>query len=85
MASSSDRDKHPAFPAWEGEVQAALAETNPLQLGEKIYAAEAALSKRLREIKDAPADSAERRAIEAAQSALHQLQTKTFGPSDWQI
>jgi hypothetical protein len=85
MASSPDRDKRPAFPAWEGEVQAALTEANPLQLGEKIYAAETALARRLHEIKDAPADSAERRAIEEAQSALQQLQTKTFGPSDWQI
>ena len=85
MASLPDRDQRPTFPAWQGEVQAALAETNPLRLGEKIYAAETALSKRLRDIKDSPADSAELQAIAEATTALQQLQTKTFGPSDWQI
>jgi hypothetical protein len=85
MDNSPDRDKRPAFPAWDGEVQAAMAETNPLRLGEKIYAAETTLSKRLSNLKDSPVDSAERKAIEEALAALHQLQAKTFGPSDWQI
>ncbi len=56
-----------------------------MRLGEKIYAAETALSNRLRQIKDSSADSAERQAIEEALSTLQQLQTRTFGPSDWQI
>ena len=85
MANSSDRDKDFEFPAWEREYQAAIAETNPLRLGEKIHAAETAMSRRLNEIKNAPAHSAERQAIEEAMAALHKIQIKTFGHSDWQI
>ena len=72
------------FPSWEREYQAAVQETNPLKLGEKIYAAEASIIKRVREISDGPADSAERQAIDRATAALHELQIKTFGHPDWQ-
>ena len=85
MANAPERDKPLAFPAWEAEYRAAVAEANPLRLGEKIYAAETAISKRLQEIKNTPGDSPERQAITEAMAALQQLQIKIFGPSDWQI
>jgi len=85
MANPSDRDKPVAFPAWEPQYREALAETNPLRLGEKLHAAQTAISSRIGEIKDSPANAAERRALDEAASALQSLQIKTFGPSDWQI
>jgi hypothetical protein len=84
MANSSDQDKRLEFPAWEREYQAAVGETNPLRLGEKIHAAETAIAKRLRDIENALGNSAERQAIEEAMTTLQKIQIKTFGHSDWQ-
>ena len=84
MAHSSDRPANFAFPAWEREYQAAVSETNPLLIGEKLHAAETAISKRLQDIKDAPVDSAERQAMGLAMTALERIQIKNFGHSGWQ-
>lgn len=84
MANSSDHANNCEFATWEREYQAAITETNRLLLGEKIFAAETALSKRLQDIKDAPANSAERQAIAEAMKALQKIQIKIFGYSDWQ-
>jgi hypothetical protein len=84
MEPTSNGAAHLAFPDWEPEFRAAITETNPLLLGEKIHAAETAISKRLEKIKDAPATSVERQAIDLAVVALEKLQIKTFGHSDWQ-
>ena len=84
MANSSDQDKELRFSAWEREYQAAVGETDPLRLGEKIFAAETAISNRLRDLAASPGDSAERQAIEKATTALQQLQIKVFGHADWQ-
>jgi hypothetical protein len=84
MDPSTNGAAHLAFPEWEPEFRAAITETNPLLLGEKLHAAEAAIAKRLEQLKDAPAESAEREAIAVAMVALERLQIKTFGHSDWQ-
>jgi hypothetical protein len=84
MDSSTNGAAHLAFPEWEPEFRAAITETNPLLLGEKLHAAETAILKRLEQLKDAPAESAEREAISVAMVALERLQIKTFGHSDWQ-
>ena len=73
MTNSPDQDKPLEFPAWEREYQAAIVETNPLRLGEKIHAAETAMSKRLRDIENTPGNSAERQAIEEAMTALQKI------------
>ena len=67
--------------AWERQYRDALAETNQLLLGKKIYDAQQALSSRLREIQPkqkADKNSAERKAIEEALDALQKLQIKVF-------
>jgi hypothetical protein len=84
MANGADPHKDLQFPAWEREYRVAVEETNPLYLGEKIHLAEEALSKRLKSMDDAPANSAEREAIAQARDTLQQLLIKTFGHSDWQ-
>ena len=84
MTTSSDSAQNVQYPAWQREYQTAIAEANPLYLGEKIHAAETAISKRLQALKDAPENSAERQAIAAATDALHKLQIKVFGHPDWQ-
>jgi hypothetical protein len=84
MENSTDGAAHLAYPEWELEFRAAITETNPLLLGEKLHAAEAAMSKRLEEIKLAGPDSPELQAIKVAMVALERLQIQTFGHSDWQ-
>ena len=84
MANGTDRGTNLQFPAWERQYRAALEETNPLYLGEKIHAAEEALAKRLEVLGEASASSAEGEAIAQAKDTLQKILIKTFGHSDWQ-
>jgi hypothetical protein len=72
------------YPSWQREYHAAASETNPLLLGEKIHAAETAMSTRMQAIRDTSEGAAERQAISEALNVLQQIQIKVFGHPDWQ-
>lgn len=84
MTDSPQQGSGLANPEWQRAYELAIRETNPLHLGEKIHAAETAISTRLREIENTPSASTETQALKHALDALQQKQIAVFGYPDWQ-
>jgi hypothetical protein len=68
------------YPKWQTELMAALAETNPNNLLERVKGAENAISKRFGRISRSTSHAAEIEAIEKAMDALEILRRKASQP-----
>jgi hypothetical protein len=68
------------YPKWQTELMAALAETNPNKLLERVKEAENAISKRFGRISRSTSHAAEIKAIEKAMDALEILRRKASQP-----
>jgi len=69
------------YPEWQAEYRAALMETDPLKLREKIHVAEDALFRRSQS-PERPIDDSERLAMKDAASALRILLVGVLGYPD---
>ena len=68
------------YPKWQAELMAALAETDPNKLLERVKDAEKAISKRFGRISRSTSHAAEIKAIEKAMDALEILRRKASQP-----
>jgi 5,10-methenyltetrahydromethanopterin hydrogenase len=68
------------YPKWQTELMAALAETNPNNLLERVKEAEKAIAKRFGRISRGTSHAAEIEAIEKAMDALEVLRRKASQP-----
>jgi len=68
------------YPKWQTELMAALAETNPNNLLERVKEAEKAIAKRFGRISRSTSHAAEIEAIEKAMDALEVLRRKASQP-----
>jgi 5,10-methenyltetrahydromethanopterin hydrogenase len=68
------------YPKWQTELMAALAETNPNNLLERVKEAEKAIAKRFGRISRSTSHAAEIEAIEKAMDALEVLTRKASQP-----
>ena len=68
------------YPKWQTELTAALAETNPHKLLERVKEAEKAIAKRFGRISRSTTHTAEIEAIEEAMDALEVLRRRASQP-----
>ena len=68
------------YPKWQPQVMAALVETNPDKLLERVKEAKKAISKRLDKISRSASHAAEIKAIEDAMDTLDALRIKASQP-----
>ena len=64
------------YPSWQNEYQAALIEVDPVKLGRRIEAAEAAIYRRLQQLSQNADHHTERQVIEDALRSLRFLKKK---------
>ena len=67
------------YPHWQNEYAAALVETNPQKLPERVEAAEAAIFKRLKHLPQDSDSYIERQVIEDALQSLRTLKKNELG------
>ena len=72
------------YPEWQHEYYAALVETAPRRLSERVTAAETAIFKRLQTMSASADSQAERQAIEDALADLRILKKEHLGFPDWE-
>ena len=72
------------YPGWQHEYYAALVETTPRKLSERVIAAETAIFKRLQAMATSEDSLAERQAIEDALASLRILKKEHLGFPDWE-
>lgn len=73
LSNNKKTDEHIPYPEWQKPLLQALLELDEKKLGERVAAAEAAISKRLQVIAYDPLRQMERHAIEDALSSLRIL------------
>jgi len=74
------------YPRWQGTVEAALRESDPKNLLERVHVAEVAIFNRLLQLGQQPGDTssqAERQAIADACKTLRDLKRDRLGFPDW--
>ena len=72
------------YPEWQHEYYAALIETAPGKLSERVTAAETTIFKRLQTMSTGPESLAEQQAIEDALASLRILKKERLGFPDWE-
>ncbi len=72
------------YPEWQHEHSAALVETDPRKLLERVTVAETAIFKRLQTMSTSPDNQEERQAIEDALAGLRTLKRENLGFPDWE-
>jgi hypothetical protein len=71
------------FPDWQPQFRAALAETDPKQLHQRVIAAEEAIFTRMQALASAPDADTERHAIGDAMRQLRVIQVEKLNYPDW--
>lgn len=75
------------YPRWQGSIEAALSETDPKNLLERVHTAEVAIFNRLLELGQHPehaSSQVERQAIADACKTLRDLKRDKLGFPDWE-
>jgi hypothetical protein len=72
------------YPDWQNEYAAALLETNPQELSQRVEAAETAIYKRLQQLSQNSDHYTERQVIEDALASLKVLKRNELGFPDWE-
>ena len=75
------------FPAWQGEYEASIHESEPKKLLQRVHAAEVVIFNRLQELArkfDNPESKAEQQAIADALGVLRILKRDKLGFPDWE-
>ena len=72
------------YSEWQHEYYAALIETTPRKLSERVIAAETAIFKRLQTMSTGEDSLAEQQAIEDALASLRILKKERLGFPDWE-
>jgi hypothetical protein len=84
MATDESLSPEILYPQWQNEYAAALLETDPQKLSERVEAAETAIYKRRQELSQNSEHHTERHVIEDALQSLRVLKKKELGFPDWE-
>ena len=71
------------FPDWQPQFHAALLETDPKQLPQRVIAAEESIFTRMQALANAPNGDHEQHAIEDAMRQLRLIQVEKLNYPDW--
>jgi hypothetical protein len=85
MAENSNSSFPQGVPDWQSLYQAALVETDPEKLHQRILLVEEAIYMRSQAIHGSAKDSAERQAIEDAMQTLRVIQVEKLNYPDWKV